>query len=246
MLLLRSLAFNLFFYVWTVLLLLVLAPALILPGDRFILNIAVLWGRGNLWALRVICGMTYEMRGLEHLPPGAKIVAAKHQSAWETFALLTICPRPAYILKRELTFLPLFGWALLKTGQIAVHRGKKGQALASISEGVRRAAGEQRHIMIFPEGTRRAVDAPPDYKYGVVHIYRSLDLPVTPIALNAGLFWPRRSILRRPGKVLVEVLPPIPPGLAPEDFANRLESDIETATARLVAESRAALAAGGS
>jgi 1-acyl-sn-glycerol-3-phosphate acyltransferase len=242
MLLLRSLLFNVFFYLWTLVLMIVLLPTLLWRGPDPILWIGLLWGRGNLWALRVICGMTYEFRGAEHIPPGPLLVAAKHQSAWETFAFFLHFRRPAYVYKRELAYVPLFGWLIWKANQIAVDRGKKGVALASITAGAKKALALGHQVMIFPEGTRRAVDAPPDYKFGVTHLYGELGVPCQPVALNSGLFWPRRSWLRRPGKVLVEFLPPIPPGLPAEEFAARLEEGIEATTRRLIDEARAARA----
>ncbi|WP_296576332.1 1-acyl-sn-glycerol-3-phosphate acyltransferase [Phreatobacter sp.] len=239
MLHLRSLVFNVFFYLWTGLLLLVMILLLLLPGDRLILGIGLVWGRGNLWALRVICDLKVEWRGMEKIPEGAILVAAKHQSAWETFAFFLPFRRPAYVYKRQLAYVPLFGWAVWKARQIPVDRGKKGEALASITAGAKIAASIGRQVMIFPEGTRRPVAAPPDYKYGVAHLYRTLDLPCQPVALNSGMFWGRKSFIRRPGTVLVEFLDPIPPGLSPTEFAERLEADIEGATNRLIAESRA-------
>ncbi len=239
MLALRSFAFNIFFYLWTAFLVVILVPTLVWPNDRPILAIGLLWCRGNLWALRILCGMTVEWRGLEKIPEGPILVAAKHQSAWETFAFFIPFRRPAYVYKRQLAYVPLFGWLIWKANQIPVDRGKKGEALASITGGARKAAALGRQVMIFPEGTRRAVEAPPDYKYGVTHLYTELGIPCQPVALNSGMFWSRKSFTRRPGTVLVEFLDPIPPGLPAEDFAARLEAGIEGATQRLIAESRA-------
>ena len=239
MLHLRSLVFNIFFYLWTAFLVLLLVPTLAWPSDRPILAIGLLWGRGNLWALRVICGMKVEWRGLEKIPDGPILVAAKHQSAWETFAFFVPFPRPAYVYKRQLAYVPLFGWLIWKARQIPVDRGRGGEALASMTAGARRAAAIGRQVMIFPEGTRRAVGAPPDYKYGVAHLYRTLGIPCQPVALNSGMFWSRKSFIRRPGTVLVEFLDPIEPGLPGQDFAVRLQTGIEETTNRLIAESRA-------
>jgi len=239
MLYLRSLVFNIFFYLWTGLLLLVLIPILLLPGSRAILAIGLLWGRGNLWALRVICDMKVEWRGMEKIPDGPILVAAKHQSAWETFAFFIPFRRPAYVYKRQLAYVPLFGWLIWKARQIPVDRGGKGVALASIAAGAVRAAADGRQVMIFPEGTRRAVGAAPDYKFGVTHLYERLGVPCQPVALNSGMFWSRKSFIRRPGTVLVELLDPIPPGLPPAVFAERLKAEVEAATNRLIAESLA-------
>ena len=239
MLALRSFIFNVFFYLWTLALMLFILPMLLWPTARPILWIGLVWGTGNLWALRVICGMDVEWRGMEKIPDGPILVAAKHQSAWETFAFFIPFRRPAYVYKRQLAYVPLFGWLIWKAKQIPVDRGKKGEALASITAGALKAAAIGRQVMIFPEGTRRAVDAPPDYKYGVTHLYAQLGLPCQPVALNSGMFWSRKSFTRRPGTVLVEFLDPIPPGLPPEEFAAKLKDGIETATQRLIAESRA-------
>jgi 1-acyl-sn-glycerol-3-phosphate acyltransferase len=236
---LRSFVYNVFFYLYTLALMIFIMPMVLWPGSGPILWIGYVWGRGNLWALRVICGMHVEWRGIEKIPDGAMLVAAKHQSAWETFAFFIPFRRPAYVYKRQLAYVPMFGWLIWKAKQIPVDRGGKGVALASITEGARRAAAIGRQVMIFPEGTRRAVEAPPDYKYGVTHLYAELGIPCQPVALNSGMFWSRKSFTRRPGTVIVEFLDTIPPGLAPEEFAARLEASIEGATARLIAESRA-------
>ncbi len=236
---LRSFIFNIFFYLWTLVLMIFIMPMMLWPGSGPILWIGLVWGRGNLWALRVICGTHVEWRGMEKIPDGPILVAAKHQSAWETFAFFIPFRRPAYVYKRQLAYVPLFGWMVWKAKQIPVDRGRKGEALASITRGALKAVGLGRQVMIFPEGTRRAVDAPPDYKYGVTHLYAELGVPCQPVALNSGLFWSRKSFTRRPGTVLVEFLDPIPPGLPQEEFAAKLKDGIETATQRLIAESRA-------
>ena len=238
----RSVVFNVLFYLNIVVHVIGGLPAFLMP-QRAVLAVAKSWGRTSNFLLRVICGITVEYRGLEKIPQGALIVASKHQSVWETFTLVTLLDQPTYILKRELTWIPFFGWYLIKAGMIAVNRGARGSALASMSEGARKALADGRQIIIFPEGTRRAPGAEPAYKYGVVHLYAATATPCVPVALNSGLFWPRRKFLRYPGTIRLEVLDPIPPGLDKETFAERLKRDIETATARLVAEGERELAA---
>jgi len=201
-----------------------------------IIWVAKFWARSNLWLLRAICGTKVEFRGLEKIPPGSLLVSSKHQSLWETFALLPLLSDPAYIMKRELMWIPFFGWYTWKAGMIAVDRGKGSQALSAMNARARREAARGRQIIIFPEGTRRPPGAEPKYKYGIVHLYAEMGVPCLPIALNSGLFWPRRSILRYPGTIRVEVLDPIPPGLGKEAFFERLQRDVEAATARLVTE----------
>jgi len=189
-----------------------------------------------LWMLRVICGIYVEWRGLEKIPHGALIVGAKHQSLWETFALLILFPDPAFIVKRELMWIPMFGWCLWRGEMIPVDRGAGKQAMAAMNARARAALEEGRQIIIFPEGTRRPPGAEPRYKYGIAHVYAEGAAPCLPIALNSGLFWPRRRFLRYPGTVRVEILDPIPPGLEREAFFLRLQREIESATARLIAE----------
>jgi 1-acyl-sn-glycerol-3-phosphate acyltransferase len=241
-LILRSVAFNVLFYLNIVVHVIGGLPTFLMPR-RATLAIAKSWGRTSNFLLRVVCGTTIECRGLENIPKGALIVASKHQSVWETFTLVTLLDDPTYILKRELTWIPFFGWYLIKAGMIAVNRGARGTALTSMTEGARKELARGRQIIIFPEGTRRAPGAEPAYKYGVVHLYAETGTPCVPVALNSGLFWPRRKFLRYPGTIRLEVLDPIPPGLDRKAFAERLKRDIETATARLIAEGEKELAA---
>ena len=203
---------------------------------RAIIEMAKLWGRTSLWLLRVVCGTKVEFRGLENLPHGPLIVAAKHQSTWETFALLTLFDHPIFIVKRELMWIPLFGWFMWKGGMISVDRGSGSQALSDMTVRAREVIRGGRQLFIFPEGTRRAAGAEPRYKFGVAHLYDVIGVPCVPVALNSGLFWRRRSFLRLPGTIVVEFLDPIPPGLDKETFFARLQNDIEAATARLLAE----------
>lgn len=231
----RSVLFNVLFYLNLIVQLLLALPTLVLP-PRAIVKVATCWGRTSLWLLRALCGITYEFRGLEKIPPGALLVASKHQSIWETFALLSLFSDPTFIIKRELMWIPFFGWYSWKGGMIPVDRGKRSQALAGMTGYARQALADNRQIVIFPEGTRRAPGAEPAYKYGIVHLYAETGVACLPIALNSGLFWPRRSFLRYPGTVRVEILDPIQPGLDKQQFSERLQRDIESATARLVAE----------
>jgi 1-acyl-sn-glycerol-3-phosphate acyltransferase len=237
----RSIAFNLLFYLNTLLYLIVALPTFFLPY-RAIIAVARSWARTNLVLLRVVAGIDYELRGREKLPKGPIIVAPKHQSAWETFALLPLFDNPVFILKRELQWIPIFGWLTIKGRMVPVDRGAGSQALAAMTERARIELADNRQIIIFPEGTRRPAGAEPRYKYGVAHLYAALGVPCVPIALNSGLFWPRRSIRLLPGTVLVEVLDPIGPGLDKDVFFARLKNELEAATARLIEEGRREIA----
>ncbi|HVY57961.1 MAG TPA: lysophospholipid acyltransferase family protein [Xanthobacteraceae bacterium] len=240
MLYLRSVLFHVLFYLNLLVFLLIGMPSLLLPRWG-ILGVAKTWGRVNLWLLRVVCGIGVEWRGLEKIPRGPLIVAAKHQSTWETFALLWLFADPTFILKRELMWIPLFGWCTWRGGMIPVDRGAGKQALIAMTERAHRELARGRQIIIFPEGTRRPAGAEPRYKQGVAHIYAGADAPCLPVALNSGLFWPRRRFLRYPGTVRVEILDPIPPGLDRDAFFARVQQDIETASARLLAQGEAEL-----
>jgi 1-acyl-sn-glycerol-3-phosphate acyltransferase len=244
LLILRSVVFNVLFYLNLLVQLIGALPTLLLPRMA-IVKVATFWGRTNNWLLRVICGVTIEYRGLEKIPEGPLLVASKHESLWETFALLGLFSDPAFILKRELQWIPFFGWYAWKAAMIPVDRGRGGQALAEMTERARAELVRGRQIVIFPEGTRRPPGAEPKYKYGIAHLYAETGRSCLPIALNSGLFWPRRSFLRYPGTIVVEVLDAIPPGLDKPAFAARLQQDIETATARLVAEGERELASNG-
>jgi 1-acyl-sn-glycerol-3-phosphate acyltransferase len=240
----RSLIFNVLFYFNLLVQVIAALPTLVMPR-RAIVGVARFWARTNLWLLRVICGVKVEFRNSQKIPRGPLLVSAKHQSSWETFALLLILHDPAYIMKRELMWIPFFGWYAWKAGMIRVDRSKGSRALADMNARARHEARRNRQVIIFPEGTRRAPGAAPKYKYGVAHLYAEMGVPCLPIALNSGLFWPRRSVRRYPGTIRVEVLDPIPPGLEKNVFFERLQRDVEAATARLVAEGRGELAKTG-
>src|ERR687894_545241 len=168
--------------------------------------------------------------------PGAVLIAAKHQSTWETFALLTILDDPTFVLKRELMWVPLFGWLAAKSGMVPVNRGAGSSALADMNERAREETRRGRQVLIFPEGTRRPPGAEPAYRFGVVHLYKNLGVPCLPVALNTGLYWPRRSFLRRPGTIRAEILAPIAPGMPRDAFFPLLQSEVETASNQLLAE----------
>jgi 1-acyl-sn-glycerol-3-phosphate acyltransferase len=234
LILVRSILFNIAFYLNLLFYLVAALPSLLLPHWA-VVAFAKSWGRTNLRLLRTICGIDVAWVGLEKIPPGPLIVAAKHQSTWETFALLTLFDDPTFIIKRELMWIPVFGWYTWKARMIPVNRGARSQALADMTERARAELAGNRQLVIFPEGTRRAPGAEPAYKFGVAHLYGEIEVPCLPIALNSGLVWRRRAFLRHPGTVRVEILDPIPPGLVRTEFYERLKRDIETATARLVA-----------
>jgi 1-acyl-sn-glycerol-3-phosphate acyltransferase len=234
---LRSLIYNVLFYLNLAFWIIVALPTFLMPRAA-LLTLARYWAGSSIWLLRIICNIRVEFRGVEKIPNGPLIIASKHQSMWETFALLQFFDQPLFILKRELMWIPLFGWYVIKADMIGVNRSAGGRSLLRM---VRRA-GEQvrrgRQLIIFPEGTRRSVDAPPRYKPGVALIYADCGVACLPVALNSGLFWPRRTFMRYPGTMVVEFLDPLPPGLSRDQFLTRVSDVIEEATNRLVEAAR--------
>jgi 1-acyl-sn-glycerol-3-phosphate acyltransferase len=240
----RSLLFTALFYINITVRMIAALPTIFLPYS-FLHGVLRRYASSTLWFLRVVCGIGVEWRGRDKLPDGAYIVACKHQSSWETYALFMLLPDPTYVLKRELMRLPLFGWLATKAHMIPVDRGSQAKALAGMAAAARDEVARGRQIVIFPEGTRRPPDAEPRYLPGVAYLYTELGLPCVPVALNSGLFMPRRALHRYPGTVLVEVLDPIPPGLGRREFFTRLQNVLEEATARLVAEGRSRSSSAG-
>ena len=227
---LRSFIFNILFYGATVIMALVVLPALLLPS-AVIRAAARLWGWVTVQALRV-AGGTHRLAGDLHA--GTQVIyAAKHQSAWETVVLALLLHTPVFVLKRELLRLPLLGWYFSKAGCIAVDRSAGMRALRKLRDDAVAAAAGGRSILIFPQGTRVAPGAAHRYEIGVFALYEATGLPVVPVALNSGHVWGRNSWLKRPGLIDVEFLAPIGPGLSRRDFMERLETAIETRMAVL-------------
>ncbi|SFJ91292.1 1-acyl-sn-glycerol-3-phosphate acyltransferase [Pseudovibrio ascidiaceicola] len=235
MLVLRSVLFNVLFYISTLIIMIACMFLFILPV-RYCWWLLPFWCRVEKFLLRWVGGVKSEITGLENLPDTGCVIVSKHQSAWETFALAEYYRQPTFILKRELRWVPFFGWYLMKFRQIPVDRGKKGKALAAMGKRAAEAIAENRNIIIYPEGTRRPAGAEPQYKYGIVHLYKTLNCPIVPIALNSGVYWPRRRFFRFPGTIKAEILEPIQPGLPPEEFFKLLQERIETTSDRLLDE----------
>jgi 1-acyl-sn-glycerol-3-phosphate acyltransferase len=233
---LRSLLFNVVFYALTAVILIVTLPVFPILPQGFAMGVVRTWAKVSTLLLQVLAGTRLEVRGLENLPAGGVIVAAKHQSAFETFALIPFLRNPTVVMKEQLRWIPIFGHYTVKAGMIHVHRRGGSAALRALVERAGEELAKGREIVIFPEGARRPPGAAPDYHTGVALLYRSLGIPVVPVALNSGLYWPRRHFLHYPGTIIVEFLPPIRPGLESRAFLDQLETAIETASDRLLAE----------
>jgi 1-acyl-sn-glycerol-3-phosphate acyltransferase len=233
----RSLVFNILFYL-NLVLFLVLGSGFFLTPRKWSIRALQAWARSSIWLLRVTCNIKMEVRGAEHLPLGPAIIAGKHHSFWETFALLPLVDDPCFVLKRQLTYIPFFGWFIYKFKMIAVDRSAGASALRDLIARAKVEVAKPRQIIIMPEGTRRGPDDPPDYKPGAAAVYGQLNVACVPFGLNAGLFWPRRKFMRYPGTIIVEFCPVIPAGLPRKDFQAQLQNAIETSSNALIAEAR--------
>jgi 1-acyl-sn-glycerol-3-phosphate acyltransferase len=184
--------------------------------------------------LRLLCGIRFEVRGEHYRPTGGALVASKHQSMFETLAFWKILDDPAIILKKELSYLPFFGWYAMKLKNISVDRAAGAKALRGMLKQARERAQEGRQVVIFPQGTRLNPGEAESYKPGVAGLYGAMKSPCVPVALNSGLFWPAHGFLRRPGVIVVEFLAPIAPGLSKDEFMATLEERIEKASQALL------------
>ena len=229
---LRSLAYNVFFFAWLTLVLIVLIPFASMP-HRFMRAIILSWARTNQAALRAIAGLDCEVRGRENVPDGPVVLACMHQSFWETAFLLTLFGDAAFVLKKELLSIPLWGWYSRKWGNVSVDRAGAASALRKMVREARNRIAAGRPIVIFPEGTRAAPGEKRPLHVGVAALYVGLAVPVVPVALNSGAFWGRRAFLKYPGVITLEFLPPIPAGLDKRAFLAELQSRFEGASERL-------------
>ena len=236
MILVRSFVFAAVFYLWSVLYAIAMVPVLAAPRSWMLAGMRF-WSQSVNLLLRVICGIRVEVRGREHIPAGDALIAAKHQTMFDVFVQFGVLRGSLFVFKKELLIIPIFGWIALRIGSIVVDR--EGQS-AALRDMVRRAREQfrlgDRQLVIFPEGTRKAPGAPPDYKPGVAALYRELEVPVHPVATNAGVHWPAHGFIRRPGVIVYEYLEPLPPGLKRAEFMRLLQERIESASDRLLAE----------
>lgn len=215
----------------------VLCSPILLGPRRWTLGLVKFWSRSVLGALRLLCGVSVEVRGREHMPAAGGFIAAKHFAMLDTIAPLEVLPDAAYVLKRELMRLPFWGWYTSKLDMLPIDREGGSKALRAMVTGARDRIADGRQVLIFPEGTRQEPGAAPDYKPGVAGLYRELEAPCTPLVTNSGLYWPAHGYLRFPGRVVFEFLPAIPPGMKRASFMAVLEDTIEAGSNRLLAES---------
>lgn len=235
MIMVRSLAFAAAFYLWSALLAIAATPLLLGPA-RWTLSLFAFWSRGINVLLRVLCDIRVEVRGREHIPTGAALVAPKHQCMLDVFASFAELPATVYVMKKELAWIPWFSWYAKKVRTIVIDRGGGATTLRQMVREALVRFEEGRQLVIFPEGTRTRPGAKGDYKPGIAGLYRELDVPVHPVATNSGVHWPAHGFKRYPGTIVFEFLEPIPPGLKRAEFMRILEQRIETASQKLLSE----------
>lgn len=228
---LRTLLFFLGWFTYTGILGILGLPLLL--SRRLTWWAARIWAGGTLHWLRLCCGIESHLVGSEHLK-GARIVASKHQSAWDTLMLWYLLGHPVFVLKRSLYSIPVFGWYLWRSGQIGIDRNKKNGTIAMIAARAAKHQESGRTLVIFPEGTRVPPAQRKPFHAGVAYISAELGIPVVPVALNAGLFWPRGSLLKRPGRAVLHALPAVPAcGKDTKAWLAKLESVINIETEKL-------------
>lgn len=238
---LRAFAFNLTFFIGTVVFGIAGLPFLLTPR-RTAMRFGRFWAQAVLWALKVTVGLDGDIRGRENIPAGACLIAMKHQSMWDTLMLPPLLGDPAVVIKRELQFVPFYGWYATRAGSIFIDRKGGAGALRRMIGDAKRAIAADRPVVIFPQGTRTAPGSPVSdapYQPGIAALYRELEVPLVPVAVNSGLYWGRRAFMKRRGRIVAQFLEPIPPGLPRREVMATLEARIEAATAALEAEARA-------
>jgi 1-acyl-sn-glycerol-3-phosphate acyltransferase len=235
--LIRSIIYYFLFIVNLVLFCIICLPLFILP-QKTGLKLLKLWAKSSQYILLYTCKIDFEVRGKENIPNHKALIASKHQSTWETINYLHILEDPIMILKKELILIPFFGLYAIKFGNIAIKRSSGSKALKELIQRTKRIKKNKRPIIIFPEGTRQKPSNAADYKRGVFALYKNLNIPCIPVALNSGIYWPKNQLRKIPGKIIIEFLDPIDPGLTSSKFMSELESRIENATKKLVVESK--------
>jgi 1-acyl-sn-glycerol-3-phosphate acyltransferase len=237
---LRCALYAVWFIIVTIVMNVISLPCLFLPR-RWGMRMGQAWAQLVMLGLKVICGLRVEIRG-HVVEPHDVILAVKHLSMWETVAFQGLFADPAIVIKRELLWVPFYGWYCRKMKMIAIDRDAGAGAIRAMVGAAKEAIKDGRPIVIFPEGTRRKPDDPPDYKPGVGALYLQLGVPCVPMAHNSSLFWDGWFI-RRAGTLVLEYLEPIPPGLPRREFMALLESRIEAGAKRLLAEGQAEIEA---
>jgi 1-acyl-sn-glycerol-3-phosphate acyltransferase len=231
---LRSLLFMVLFYLWSTLVA-VGCSIVVLPGPRrWTTEMMRVWAKGIILLLRVVCDIRVEVRGSEHMPAGSALLAPKHQCMFDVFAQFAFLPDGCFVMKKELMWIPFFSWYAIKAKMIVVDREGHATALRKLVRDSQERFADARQVIIAPEGTRVTPGAAPDYKPGIAALYREIDVPVHPVATNAGVHWPKHGFMRKPGTIVFEYLEPIQPGLKRAEFMRTLQERLETASNALL------------
>lgn len=233
MLTVRSLLYIALFYIWSVFWVLLISPLMLGPRIWMVRSWRI-WAQVVMGLLRLVCGIKVELRGVQYIPRGAALIAPKHQCMLDVFAQFAWLPDSCFVTKQELMWIPFFGWYAQKGRMISIDRSGHAKTLRKLIVDARERFAAGRQLVIFPEGTRGEPGVPGDYKPGIAALYRELDVPVHPVATNAGVHWPAHGFKRRPGTIVFEYLEPIPPGLKRAEFMRILEARIETASTALL------------
>jgi 1-acyl-sn-glycerol-3-phosphate acyltransferase len=233
----RAVLFNVIFYLSSIVIGLMVFPFIVLP-PAFMRWAGAQWSHYAIWLLKVIVGAGWEVRGEDRIPDGPAIFGIKHQSAWDTMFFPVYFGDPAMICKKELRLIPFYGWFAWRAGAIWIDRKGGAGALRTLIRGAIDALKHGRSVVMFPQGTRTLPGETRPYQPGVTALYSSAGVPVVPVALNSGMFWPKRTFTKQPGTIVVEFLDPMPPGLDRAAFLETLAERIDSATARLEAEAR--------
>jgi len=225
----RSLLFYLLLGFWTVKMGLICIPLLILPS-KYLNRPIYIWIKGIFFLLKKICNITHEIQGKENIPSYATLIVSKHQSAFETFALFYYLPQSIFIHKKQLFMIPIFGQYLKKINMISIDRKKGIKAIRMMIRQAKQKINSGFSIIIFPEGTRKKPGENPDYKSGFVSIYKELHTNILPIAVNSGKCWPNDTFVKRPGHIIIKILPLIQSDLERKKILFEVEHKIEEAT----------------
>ena len=231
--LIRSIIFYFLLYMWTLFLGIICLPVLLLPIE-YVKKLANLWISGIIGLLKLTCNISHEIQGIENIPDYPVIVASKHQSTFETFLLFKLVKNSIFIHKKELFLIPIFGFYLKKSNMISIDRSEGPKAMRQMLNEVRRRVANGNSIIIFPEGTRKKPGEHPDYKTGIAGIYKESEVEVLPVAVNSGHYWPKHTFVKRPGKIIIKFLKPIPAQLEKSEFLKKIELVIEQETNKII------------
>ena len=230
---LRSIIFYIFLSVWTIFMGIICLPFLFI-SMIYIHKPINLWILGIFKLLETTCNITHEVKGMENIPEYSILVASKHQSAFETFALFFYINKSIFIHKKQLFFIPIFGQYLKKTNMISINRSEGTASMRKMLKEAKLKMSAGYSIIIFPEGTRKIPGDKPDYKTGFIGIYNETESEILPVAVNSGRYWPKHIFIKNSGKIIIKILKPIPAKLKKDEILEKIESVIEEETNKII------------